>query len=89
MLVSGCPPGFVYIGRKRRSTSDECKNLPASKYPALNEEVVYEICEHSVNFFPNIADEMNKLVTDFDLHKEKHNRVIEYAKEKNAKQIKG
>lgn len=89
MLVSGCPPGFVYSGRKRRSTSDECKNLSASKYPALNEDVIYEICEHNADFFPNIADEIKKLVKNFDLHKEKHNRVIMYAKEKNAKQIKG
>ena len=89
MLVSGCPPGFVFSGRKRRSTSDECKNLSASKYPALNENVIYEICEHSVNLFPNIADEIKKLVKSFDLHKEKHNRVIEYDKEKNTNQIKG
>jgi hypothetical protein len=97
MLISGCPSGFLdpfYSSGRRRRSIEECEKLASSQKDdesnrALSSEIIQKICEHDIKFNPNIVKQLPLTIKAFAEHKEIHNKVIEYAKEKLEKQRTG
>ena len=97
MLVTGCPSGYLDpfnpSGRRRRSIP-ECEKLASLQKDdesnrALSSEIIQKICEHDIKYIPNIVELLSLTMKTFDQHKEIHNKVIAYGKEKqNIKETK-
>ena len=96
MLISGCPNGYNPYnpsGRRRRSIP-ECEKLASSQKDdesnrVLNSEIIQKICENDIKYIPNIVEQLQLVIKTFAEHKEIHNKVIEYGKEKLEKRIIG
>jgi hypothetical protein len=93
LLVTGCPSGFLDpfnpYGRRRRSI-EECEKLASSQKDdesnrALSSEIIQKICEHDIKLNPNVVKQLPLTIKAFAEHKEIHNKVIEYGKEKQIK----
>lgn len=86
-MVEGCPKGFLNpsSGRRKRSVS-ECDYLPASKDKSFDEKVIRSICEHDIQFIPDVADKIRQDIESVNKFFQIHSELLVELKEIKAKE---